>query len=86
LSVKTIIESPATLSTATSKDFKAKFFPTVKKLAAKHHSEATAAPCFIATSHKYKDEVGFLCLFGKMNKWKKYAKDTAQTENAARGY
>lgn len=86
MSVKTIIDSPAALPSATSKDFKAKFFAMVKKLAAKHNSEATAAPCFIATANKYKDGEGFLCLFGKMNKWKKYAKDTAQAESAARGY
>ena len=69
-----------------ARTLKPAFFPTVKKLAAKHNSEATAAPCFIATNHKYKDGEGFLCLFGKMNKWKKYAKDRAQSENAVRGY
>lgn len=86
MSVKTFVPDEKALAESTNKDFKAKFFPLVKKLSKKHNSPETAAPCFVHTAYKFKDGEGYLALFGKMAKFKKFAKDTAAKEDAARGY
>jgi soluble lytic murein transglycosylase-like protein len=86
MSVKTFVPDEKALAESTNKDFKTKFFPLVKKLAKKHTSPETAAPCFVHTAYKFKDGEGYLALFGKMAKFKKFAKETAAKEDAARGY
>ncbi len=86
MSVKPLCKSPQELGNFTGKEYKAKFLKSVKKLAKKHTSQETAAPFFLDTEAKLKDGAGFLLLFGKMNAWKKHAKDTAPKSEALRGY
>lgn len=86
MSVKPIFLKPELVAQAAKKDFKAKFLKTMRKLAKKHSSQDTAVPFYLQTEAKYKDGEGFLFLAGKMNSWKKYAKENAPKEMALRGY
>lgn len=87
MSVKPIIDKPTSLATMTYKDFSTKFLKTMRKLAKKHNSQETAVPFYLELEAEFKaSEKGFIFLAGKMNAWKKFAKENATKKEAVRGY
>jgi uncharacterized protein (DUF697 family) len=87
MSVKPIIDKPTSLATMTHKDFSTKFLKTMRKLAKKHNSQETAVPFYLELEAEFKaSEKGFIFLAGKMNAWKKFAKENATKKEAVRGY
>lgn len=86
MSLKPLCLSPDNLKSYTFKEFKAGFFKAVKKLAKKHDKAEFAAPFYLCTEQKFADtESEFFMVFGKLAKWKKYAKENALKTAALRG-
>lgn len=86
MSVQTLCKTPEDLAKFSVKEFENKFFKSVKKLAKKHFSLDTAAPCYLSLEEKLMDiDKTFLLLFGKFSKWRNYAKQKAKTSLALYG-
>ena len=86
MSLKPLCLTPEQLNSFTYKEFKSKFFKAVKKLAKKHDKQDVAAPFYLCTTQKFADaESEFFMVFGKLSKWKKYAKEQAMKTLALRG-
>ena len=86
MSLKPLCLTPDNLKSYTFKEFKNNFFKAVKKLAKKHDKAEFAAPFYLCAEQKFADaESEFFMVFGKLSKWKKYAKENALKSAALRG-
>lgn len=86
MSLKPLCASPDSLKSYTFKEFKGGLFKAIKKLAKKHDKPEVAAPFYLCIEQKFADaEKEFFLVFGKLNAWKKYAKDNAMQVQALRG-
>lgn len=87
MSVTPFIKTPNELKDFSLKEFKAKFFKLLKKMALKHFNEDNAVPFYMNVAAGYKDSSnGFLMVFGKIKPWQKHARESCSKDEAMRGY
>lgn len=87
MSVTPFIKTPNELKDFSLKEFKAKFFKLLKKMALKHFNEDNAVPFYMNVAAGYKDSSnGFLMVFGKIKAWQKHARESCSKDEAMRGY
>jgi hypothetical protein len=86
MSLKPLCATPDDLKSYTFKDFKGKLFKAIKKMAKVHDKPEAAAPFYLCADQKYADNPSaFFMVFGKLAKWKNYAKQNAPKIEALRG-